>query len=179
MTSAVLAALLCIPASAGVTVSSASIEVSISAPKGRAVFHSVESLLLPPDAKPAARLRAVLSVDNDGPRAESGAIVRFALSTRVRRVSETGEGQWTVPFLLEERHLPQVKRGRGVPVNLPFNRVAIVQHLKSLRSAGYWPDALRLEAVFAPRAGESLEGRTAVKTIPVEWKPVPARPAAP
>lgn len=173
--------------SAGVTVSSASIEVSISAPKGRAVFHVVENLLLPPDAKPASRLRAVLSVDNDGPRAETGAIVRYALSARIRRVGEAGEGHWTVPFLLEERHLPQVKRGRGVPVNLPFNRIAIVQHLKSLRAAGYWPDALRLEAVFTPRAGESLEGRTAVKTIPVDWKPAqakaapvaPAAPAAP
>ncbi|TPW21207.1 MAG: hypothetical protein FD126_919 [Elusimicrobia bacterium] len=182
MTSAVLAALLAVPAAAGVTVSSASIEVSISAPKGRPVFHTVETLLLPPDAKPAARLRAVLSVDNDGPRAESGAIVRFALSARIRRVAENGsggEGQWTVPFLLEERHLPQVKRGRGVPVNLPLNRVAIVQHLKSLRSAGYWPDALRLEAVFAPRAGESLEGRTAVKTIAVDWKPASGKPAPP
>ena len=177
--------MLAVPASAGVTVSSASIEVSISAPKGRPVFHAVETLLLPPDAKPAARLRAVLSVDNDGPRAESGAVVRYALSARIRRVGEGGgEGRWTVPFLLDERHLPQVKRGRGVPVNLPLNRVAIVQHLKTLRGAGYWPDALRLEAVFAPRAGESLEGRTAVKTIPIDWKPAqakaaPAAPAAP
>lgn len=178
MTYALLAALLAVPAAAGVRVSSASIEVSISAPKGRPVFHAVESLLLPPDAKPAARLRAVLSVDNDGPRAESGAVVRYALSTRIRRVGEAGEGQWTVPFLLDERHLPQVKRGRGVPVNLPLNRVAIVQHLKTLRGAGYWPDALRLEAVFAPRAGESLEGRTAVKTIPVDWKPASAKTAA-
>lgn len=185
MSGALLAALLAVPASAGVKVSSVSIEVSISAPKGRAVFHTVETLLLPPDAKPAARLRAVLSVDNDGPRVESGAVVRYSLSARIRRVGESGgEGQWTVPFILEQRHLPQVKRGRGVPINLPLNRVAIVQHLKTLRGAGYWPDALRLDAIFAPRAGESLEGRTAVKTIPVEWKPAspkaaPAGPAAP
>lgn len=187
MTAALLAALLAAPAAAGVTVSSAAIEVSIAAAKGRPVFHAVESLYLPPDAKPAARLRAVLSVDNDGARAESGAVVRFALSARIRRVGEAGgaasagEGQWTVPFLLEERHLPQVKRGRGVPVTLPLNRAAIVQHLKTLRAAGYWPDALRLEAVFAPRAGEGLEGRTATKTIPVDWKPAAAKalPAAP
>lgn len=178
MTCALLAALFALPASAGVSVSSAAIEVSISASKGRAVFHAVESLFLPPDAKPAARLRAVLSVDNDGPRVESGAVVRFALSTRIRRVGGDGEGRWTVPFLLEERHLPQVKRGRGVPVALPFNRVAIVQHLKTLRAAGYWPDALRLEAVFAPRAGEGLDGRMATKTIPVDWKPAPAKAAA-
>ena len=179
MSFALLAALLSLPASAGVTISSAAVEVSISASKGRAVFHAVESLFLPPDAKPAARLRAVLSVDNDGPRAESGAVVRFALSARIRRVGDVGEGRWTVPFLLEERHLPQVKRGRGVPVALPFNRVAIVQHLKTLRAAGYWPDALRLEAVFAPRAGEGLDGRAVTKTIPVEWKPAPGKAAAP
>ena len=47
MTSALVAAWLSVPAFAGVTVSSAAIEVSISAPKGRAVFHAVESLLLP------------------------------------------------------------------------------------------------------------------------------------
>lgn len=178
MSFALLAALLSLPASAGVTISSAAVEVSISASKGRAVFHVVESLFLPPDAKPAARLRAVLSVDNDGPRAESGAVVRFALSARIRRVGEDGEGRWTVPFLLEERHLPQVKRGRGVPVALPFNRVAIVQHLKTLRAAGYWPDALRLEAVFAPRAGEGLDGRAVTKTIPVEWKPASGKGAS-
>lgn len=177
MTSALLAALLALPASAGITISSAAIEVSISATKGRPVFHGVESLFLPPDAKPAARLRAVLSVDNDGPRAESGAVVRFALSARIRRVGESGEGRWTVPFLLEERHLPQVKHGRGVRVPLPFNRVAIVQHFKTLRAAGYWPDALRLEAVFAPRAGEGLEGRAVTKTILVDWKPAPGKAA--
>lgn len=157
--------------------SSAAVEVSISAPKGRPVFHAVENLFLPPDAKPATRLRAVLSVDNDGPRAESGAVIRYALSARIRRVADAGEGQWTVPFLLEERHIPVVKRGRGVAVVLPLNRVAIVQHLKTLRAAGYWPDALRLEAVFSPRAGESLEGRTASKTIPVDWKPAAAKVA--
>ena len=177
MTAALLAALLALPASAGVKVSSAAVEVSISAPKGRPVFHSVESLFLPPDAKPAARLRAVLSVDNDGPRVESGAVIRYALSARIRRIADGGEGQWTVPFLLEQRHIPVVKRGRGVTVVLPLNRVAIVQHLAALRAAGYWPDALRLEAVFAPRAGESLEGRTASKTIPVDWKPATAKAA--
>lgn len=175
MTSAFLAALLSVPASAGVTVSSAAIEVSISATKGRPVFHAVESLYLPPDAKPAARLRAALSVDNDGPRAESGAVIRFALSARIRRVGETAEGQWTVPFLLEERHIPVVKRGRGVSVVLPLNRVAVVEHLKSLRAAGYWPDALKIEAVFLPRAGEGLEGRVVAKTIPVDWKPAAAK----
>lgn len=159
------------------TVSSAAIEVSISAPKGRPVFHAVESLYLPPDAKPAARLRAVLSVDNDGPRAESGAVIRFALSARIRRVDDTAEGLWTVPFLLEERHIPQVKRGRGVQVVLPLNRVAVVDHLKNLRAAGYWPDALKIEAVFLPRRGEGLEGRTAAKTIPVDWKPAAAKAA--
>jgi hypothetical protein len=177
MTSALLAALLCVPASAGVTVSSAAIEASISASKGRPVFHALESLYLPPDAKPAARLRAVLKVDNDGPRAEAGAVIRFALSARIRRVGETGEGQWTVPFLLEERHIPQVRRGRGVEVVLPLNRVAVVDHLKNLRAAGYWPDALRLEALFTPRLGEGLEGRTASKTIPVDWKNPPAKSA--
>lgn len=180
MNAALLLLSLCLPASAGVAVSSASIEVSIAASKGRPVFHAVEKLYLPPDGKPAARLRAVLLVDNDGPRAEAGAVVRFALSARLRRVGAEGEGQWTVPFLLEEKHIPQVRRGRGVPVSLPFNRVAIVQHLKTLRAAGYWPDALRLEAVFAPRAGEPLEGRLVTKTIAVAWKPEPGKaPAAP
>lgn len=179
MNALLLALALSCPAAAGVSVSSASIEVSIAASKGRPVFHAVEKLYLPPDGKPAARLRAVLRVDNDGPRAESGAVVRFALSTRLRRVGSEGEGQWTVPFLLEEKHIPQVKRGRGVEVVLPFNRVAIVQHLKNLRAAGYWPDALRLEALFTPRAGEALEGRLAAKTIPVSWKPEPGKTPAP
>ena len=176
MTRILLSFVLAVAAPAAVTVSDTTLEVSISATKGRPVFHAVESLFLPPDAKPAQRLRAVLSVDNDGPRAESGAIIRYALSARIRRIGAEGEGLWTVPFLLEERHIPVVKRGKAVPVVLPLNRVAIEQHLKTLRAAGYWPDAFRLEAVFTPRTGEGLEGRTALKTIPVDWKPAKAQP---
>lgn len=170
-----LAALLACPASAGVTVSSAAVQVSITAKKGSPVFHTIESLFLPPDGKPAAVLRAALTVDNEGPRVESGVVIRFAISARVKRVGSEGEGTWSVPFLLEERHVPRVARGRGVTVTLPVNRVALVGHLKKLRAAGLWPDALRIEALIEPRRGEDLVGRLVSKTIAVDWKPAPAR----
>lgn len=160
------------PASAGVSISSAALEVSISAKKGNAVFHTVENLLLPPDAQPAARLRAVLTIANEGARVESGAVIRFALSARLRRIGTDGEGVWELPFLLEQRHVPQIKRGRGLNIFLPINRVAVVTYLKRLRAAGYWPDSLRVEAVIEPRVGtEDLAGRAAAKTIVVDWRP--------
>lgn len=176
MTSALLLALLVgAPACAGVTVSSAAVQVSIAAKKGSPVFHTIESLLLPPDAKPAAVLRAVLTVDNEGPRVESGVVIRFSISARVKRVGTEGEGTWSVPFLLEERHVPRVAAGRGVKVTLPVNRVALVGHLKKLRAAGFWPDALRIDALVEPKRGEDLAGRLVSRTIPVDWKPAPAR----
>lgn len=170
-----LSVLVAAPAQAGMTVSSAALQVSITAKKGSPVFHGIESLLLPPDGKPAAVLRAVLTVDNEGPRVESGVVIRFSISARVKRIGADGEGAWSVPFLLEERHVPRVARGRGVAVNLPVNRVALVGHLKKLRSAGLWPDALRIDALIEPRRGEDLSGRVVTKTVPVDWKPAPAR----
>lgn len=175
MMALLLAAALAAPARAGVSVSSAAFEVSYETKKGRAVFHAMESLLLPPDAQPPAHVRAVLTLDNDGPRAESGVVVRFAVSARTRRVGAEGEGSWTVPFLLEERHVPQVARGRGVALAIPINRVALVAHFKRLRAAGYWPDGLRVEILLEPRLGDALAGRTAQKTVMIDWRPPPAR----
>ncbi|MBI3300132.1 MAG: hypothetical protein HYZ75_18350 [Elusimicrobia bacterium] len=161
-----------IPASAGLMVSSTTLQVAIPGQKGRPVYHSVENLLLPPEGKPAALLRAVLTVDNEGTRVESGARIRFSLSARLRRLGTTGEGTWSIPFLLEDRHVPQIKRGHGIEVILPINRVAVQTHLTRLKAAGFWPDALRVEAAIEPRAGtESLSGRTGTKTISVNWKP--------
>ena len=179
MRALLLSALLAAQVRAGVSVSSIAFEVSYETKKGRAVFHPMESLLLPPDAKPPTHLRAVLTLDNDGPRAESGVVVRFAFSARIRRVSDEGEGTWTVPFLLEERHVPQVARGRGVALPIPINRVALVAHLKRLRTAGYWPDGLKIEMLIEPRLGEGMAGRTAQKTVAVDWRPPPARPGGP
>lgn len=172
-----LALLIARPVSAGVTVSGAEVQVSIASNKGRAVFHAVESLLLPPGTKPVPKLRALLRLDNDGTRPESGLVIRFALSARIRTVDGAAGGIWTVPFLLEERHVPSLARGKGIEIPLPFNQVALADHFAALRAAGFWPDGLRMEAFIEPRRGEPVEGRLAQKAVTVDWKQPPAKAA--
>ncbi|MDE2291446.1 MAG: hypothetical protein KGL53_05130 [Elusimicrobia bacterium] len=171
------AALAAAPAAASVTVARTDLQLSIQSRKGRPVFHSLESLLLPPDAKPAPRLRARLHLSNDARHAETGVVIRFCVTARVRPVKGAGEGTWTVPFLLEEKHLPRLAAGPDVTVPLPINRVALGDYLNSLRMAGYWIDGLRFDAAVAPRRGETLDGHIGTRTIPVDWKPAPAKAA--
>ena len=108
----------------------------------------------------------MVTVENRGPSAVDGMVLRYALSARLVKAGTEGQpGVWTVPFYLNERRVPRVRAGQVKEI--PLNDLVLDVFLKKVYRAGYWPDALRIEVMVEPRAGEGLEQRMLEGTLPV------------
>ena len=102
---------------------------------------------------------------------EEAVLLRYAVSARLAPTAGDSEGVWTVPFLLEEKHIPKVKAGRSREVPIPLNRTVFGAYLRRKGRTGLWPDALRIQVMVEPRSGEtSLDGRVAESILKVLWK---------
>ncbi len=140
-------------------------------PGGKPLYHDAQQWLRPPDARAAGQIRAMVTLVNRSTRSEEAVLLRYAVSARLAPVAGESEGVWTVPFLLEEKHIPKVKAGGSREVPIPLNRTVFGAYLRRKGRTELWPDALRIQVMIEPRSGEtSLEGRVADSTMKILWK---------
>ncbi|MFH2201944.1 MAG: hypothetical protein ABIJ96_02410 [Elusimicrobiota bacterium] len=133
-------------------------------------YHDIKRWLFPPSSNCKIRARAKVVLSNRKSKGESAVLLKYAFSARLRRIGKDEEGVWTVPFHVEERHVPRVKKRSTKEVRLPINRVALKEHLKRMYNAGYWPDAFKLQVMIEPRAGETFRNRVREDILPVIWE---------
>lgn len=170
--------LICFPVSAhaDVVLSRLTWEISLQAKKQKGVYHHVQSWLLPPRFPLESRSRILVTLVNKGPREEEAVLLRYVLSARLVPISSTdpGTGTWTIPFLLEDRHVPRALGVHSVQ-NIPiyFNR-KVSAYLKKAYQAGFWPDALKIQVLVEPRRGDTLKGHLLDAILPIIWRPAPA-----
>ena len=116
-------------------------------------------------------VRAMVTLYNRGPENETALLLRYAFSARLKKIDGgSADGDWTVPFVVDERRIPLLRGHKTKPVPLQLNRVALKAYLKRMYRAGYWPDAFRVRVVVDPRAGETFSKRIREKTLPIIWK---------
>lgn len=168
---AALAALLAlaVPGAAQITIR----DVRWQLAQGRSqlrVHTDLDRWLLPPGPAERARPLVRVTLANGAARPETAVLLRYAFSARLRRIGVQGDGTWTVPFLVEERRIPNVPGRAEKPVRLYVNRVAFHAYLKRMYRAGFWPDALKVEVMVEPRPGETLDGRIAERVLTVRWR---------
>jgi len=133
-------------------------------------YHDIKRWLFPPSPNCKIRAGAKVSLSNLKDKTESAILLKYAFSARLRKIGEQNDGVWTVPFHVEERHIPSVKKRSTKDVFLPINRVALKAYLKRMYGAGYWPDAFKVLVMVEPRAGETFRNRIREEVLPVIWK---------
>ena len=148
-----LALMLCIgataPASAEVVLQSVHWQIGRLEAGRVASWQDVRTL---PDAfKPGDRLRARLSLRNDGEKTEEGLLLRFSVVARVR--PEGGaEGAWAVPFDVDEKRVPKVAAGKVLDVPLDA-APAVELYVRRAARAGWIPDRLKISVMLEPHRG--------------------------
>jgi len=139
------------------------------------IWHDAAVWLQPPGAKLERQPRILVTLLNKSPGPDEALLLRYALSARLARAQESGtaaaEGNWTIPFILEERRVPKIRGNDALQVAIQFNRAVFSAYLLRMRRAGFWPDTLRMQVMVEPRPGEnSLQGRMMEAALPVLWK---------
>ena len=150
------AVLLFIPALAAAQLELAGVSWQIASGAKRARFENAEKI---PLRKQAVKTRISVSLANKGKAAVEGAVLRCAFSMRLA-------GQWTVPFWLEERRVAKVKPFATAKASIPH--LELQNYLKRLAGTGFWPDALRVQVMLEPRAGDDISKNLAESIISVE-----------
>ncbi len=123
----------------------------------------IELLPLDSGARLGGRLTAKLALRNQGPRKE-GILIRYSLSAKLAPVGGAGQAVWALPFLNDERRVPQV--GPDQTLQVPVDVTALTEiYLKRVRADGYWPVEFKLEAMLEPREGAPI--RVVESSLPV------------
>ena len=170
-----LAAALCGSARAEVVVQDVRWSLAAGKDGKRGPYVEASRWAQPPAARIAGRPRAVVTLANLGRGAEPGVLVRCAVSARLFRVGDAkAEGVWSVPFWTDEKRIPflrgaQVKR---VVVDDP----TLGAYLQKMFRAGFWVDALRIQVMVDPRAGEGLERHIMERDLAVDARPPASAP---
>ena len=98
------------------------------------------------------RLRARLVLKNAGPL-EEGLLLRYSMTARVAPVQGApADGTWTVPFHVEERHVPKIGADKTLEVPLEASP-ALNDYLNRIGRAGWWPDRIKIQVMLEPREG--------------------------
>lgn len=148
-------------------------QLALQLKKQKKEYHGLQSWLFPPSQKWKVRTRAVVTLLNKGDKTGRAAVLRYAFSARLRRIGQEGEGTWTLPFLLEEKHVPLVRKNAAVEVPVYPNRVAMDSYLRRIYSMGFWPDTLRVRVVLNPQLNETFDERISEKDLEITWKTTP------
>jgi hypothetical protein len=99
--------------------------------------------------KPGDRLRARLSLKNDGTDVEEGLLLRYALVARVLPEGGAPEGWWAVPFSVDEKRVPKV--GADKVLDVPIDAGSAVDlYLRRLARAGWRPDRMKIQVMLEP-----------------------------
>ena len=165
------ALLLCpLPAHAGMALGKLGWEVSLQTKAQKKIYHAIAEWMLPPSPTVKMRPRIVVEIDNSAGPAVAAVVMRYAFSAKLRPIQGPGPGVWGVPFQLEERRIPNIKGGAKKDAELFLNRVQLANYLKRMHSAGFWPEAFRVQVMLDPHAGEALAGRISESELPVRWR---------
>jgi hypothetical protein len=148
-------------------------QLALQLKKQKKEYHRLEKWRFPPSQKWKVRARAVVTLLNRGERAGRAAVLRYAFSARLRRIGQEGEGTWTLPFILEEKHVPLVRKNAAVEVPVYPNRVEMDSYLRRVYAMGYWPDMLSVRVVLSPPPGETFDERVREKNLEIAWKTTP------
>lgn len=131
-------------------------------------FVAIEKWPQPPALKLASKPRAVLTMINRGPNRAEGVVIYYAVSMRLAKLEEKdSEGVWTAHFWTEERRVPMLKPNETREI--PIENLRLITFLKRMHRAGFWPKAVKIEAMVEPRPGQSMEP-PAVKELLVAWE---------
>ncbi len=158
------------PASAEVTIERLNWQLALQMRKQKRIYHDISQWLFPPSPKVKLRPRALVKIANKSGKAETAVLLRYSITPRLRRIGESEEGLWMVPFVVEERRIPNLKGGQAKEIPLYLNRVAFSAYLKRMYRAGYWPDAFRVEVMIEPKPGETFTKRLERSVLPILWK---------
>jgi hypothetical protein len=112
------------------------------------------------------RLAANLALKNSGADRE-GILLRYDLSAEVYSVSDPQkERGWTIPFVVDERRVPQIKSGQSL--NVSFDVTEIVKdYFKQLFLEGWRPKKIKMEIMIEPRQGEDSALKKTEATLPI------------
>ncbi|MFA5139553.1 MAG: hypothetical protein WC728_10010 [Elusimicrobiota bacterium] len=170
---AVVLLLSCGSAAGQVVIQDVRWQLALQLQKQKKEYHGLERWLFPPSQKWKMRTRAVVTLLNKGGKTGRAAVLRYAFSARLRRIGQEGEGAWTLPFILEERHVPLVRKDASVEVPVYPNRVEMDSYLRRVYAMGYWPDMLSVRVVLNPQPGETFDERVREKSLEIIWKTAP------
>lgn len=158
------------PVSAEVTIDRMNWQLALQMRKQKRIYHDISQWLFPPSPKVKTRPRALVRLSNKSGKAETAVLLRYSITPRLRRIGTSEKGLWMVPFVVEERRIPNLKGGQSKDIPLYLNRVAFGAYLKRMYRAGYWPDALRVEVMIEPKPGETFSKRLRRAVLPILWK---------
>ena len=99
------------------------------------------------------RLRARLTLKNRGPVAAEGILLRYSMMGRIATIAgEKPEGDWSIPFMVDERRVPKVGPNKTLDVYLTTSP-ALELYLARMARAGWWADRVKLQVMIEPHRG--------------------------
>lgn len=131
-----------------------------------AKFEPIDSLKLE-NGKLGGKLRARLTLVNRGPKPTHGTLLRYSLAARLVPIDGKQEGVWTIPFLIDERHVPKIGPNQLQDVLLDRS-IEFGLFLRKARRGGFAPDRLKIELMVEPRRGDAPAIQLLQNEIPVE-----------
>lgn len=157
LTSLALAATLCVaagadPASAEVVLQSVHWQIGRVEAGRVASWQDVRALTA---LKPGDRLRARLSLKNDGTDAEEGLLLRYSIVARLEPEGGAPEGTWAVPFDVDEKRVAKIAPGKSIDVPLD-GAPAVELYLRRVARAGWSPDRLKISVMLEPHRGTKV-----------------------
>ena len=98
------------------------------------------------------RLRARLVIQNRGPKPAGTLLIRYSMTARVRSDEKNTEGDWSIPFVIDERRVPKI--GANETIEVPLNVGAALElYSRRLARAGWWLDRIKVQAMLEPHPG--------------------------
>lgn len=133
------------------------------------VYQEIDRWTQPPAAQIKNKPRAVISLLNRGPNRTQGVVFNYAISARVVEKDSKNEeaGTWTVPFWTEDRRIAWLKANQIKEVSV--DNMLLATYLKRLYRAGFWPNAIKIDVMLEPRAGEKINPPIE-KILPIIWE---------
>ncbi len=118
------------------------------------------------DAAIPGRLAANLALQNLGPQRE-GILLRYDLSAEVYSISDPKkERGWTIPFVVDERRVPQLKADQSLTLNFDVTE-SVKDYFKQLFLEGWRPEKIKMEIMIEPRQGEDSALKKIESTLPI------------
>ena len=142
------------------------------APPANGQTHPYEDIAILTASPPRleGRLRARVTLTNNGPQDVDGILLVYCLAARLVPTAASGEGVWAVPFMIEEKRVPKIGPNQQLDVFLDPSRsveMPLQHYLQHTQRAGFWPDQLKLQVMLQPRPGTVSVVKTLKVILPI------------